>query len=467
MIMTRSKERMIWAAALLLSLLLQPLASGFSAGGTGSLHADSSERHKYQQILQNIYFYLSELYVEKLDDKTLWTGAIRGMLQAAGDPYTRFLDKEEHREFSGTEGGSRIGIGVEITVRGGMPVVIAPVAGGPADKAGIASGDIITGVDGKKTENIPIGQLVDWITGEDGTDVSIEIAREGVPGTRTLRITRGSFKLDYVYSEVLEDGKTGYLRLTHFFGQESGTTADFREALLKFRDRGVRSVILDLRNNAGGQLQMAVAMAGYFLKENDLIVSVKGRVKEDVRELRAGSDSGILPADVSVFILMNQGSASASEVLAGALQDHKRAVIVGTKSFGKGSVQQLIRPLPDDTAVLITMQRYYTPADRSIHGKGLEPDVVVEEFRPSLDEVYFLNRMREEKFMEEFRRKYSRFNAASLKSFQELTSLKGWKFSQTTALWVMRNEYGRVSGKLPDPEIDQQMKKALELAAAK
>jgi carboxyl-terminal processing protease len=457
----KKRERLFWILALLLSLLFQPLSTGFF------LSADVNERHKYQQILQNVYFYVSQLYVDPIDEKTLWTGAIRGLLSSTGDPYTRFLDKEEHKEFSGTEGGQKIGIGVEITIKRGVPVVIAPISGGPAEKAGVMAGDLITGIDGKKTENIAFGQLLDMITGESGTDVEIEITREGVTGTRALRITRGSFKIDYVYSEVIENGRVGYLRLSHFFGEESGTINEFKESLLGFRDKGVKSVILDLRNNAGGQLGMAVTLAGYFLKENDLVVSVRGRNAAESKAFRAGNDAGIVQENVPVFVLMNQGSASASEVLAGALQDHKRAVLVGTKSFGKGSVQQLIRPLPDDTAVLVTMQKYYTPNDRSIHGIGLTPDVAVDEFKPTLDEVYYLNQMRDAKFIEDFRRKYSKFSAGTLKAFNEQSQKKGWKFSKTTALWVLRNEYGSVTGKVPDPEIDQQMKKAISLAAGK
>ena len=454
----KKQERWFWIGAVLLTALFSPLSGLLTAG------QDAGESHKYQKLLQSVFYYVDQYYVDEIDEKDLWIGAIRGILSATGDPYTRFLDREEHREFNTAETGQKVGIGVEITMKDGIPVVISPVEGSPADRAGILPGDRIVKVSGKSTESLPFGDLLDLISGEPDTVVELEIERRGPVPRRKIQITRGLFDLDYVYSGMLEGGRVGYLRLTHFLGSEGGASDEFRQALQNFADRKVRGVVLDLRNNAGGHLDMAVQLCGYFLKEGMTVVRVRGRKKELDRDLMASGETGILPEDVPVAVLINGGSASASEVMAGALQDYHRAKLVGQQSFGKGSVQQVFRPLPDDTAALITIQKYFTPLNRSIHGVGLTPDVEVEDLAPDLDESYALARLREEGYYEKFQKDHPDYGEKLAGIMEKDVHSRGLKLRHEIVLRTMEQLYpARHRGEVPDPRTDLQLAKALEV----
>ncbi len=450
----RSVERVFWISLVVSSWAL----SGLSAG------TDSEISHKYQHLLQAIHFYTGELFVEEVDERSLWEGAVRGMLASTGDPYTRFLNREELKEFSSTESGRRVGIGAEITIRGGYPVVIAPVEGGPAMKAGIMPGDKIIKIDDVPTEGVSFGDLLKQISGDSGTVVKLEVNRQSSPGSIQIPVTRGVFKLDYVTWEYLPGKKTGYLRLSHFFGEDSGSVDEFRKALETFQKKGAKSVILDLRNNSGGHLDMAVTLAGYFLKKDDTVVYAKGRKPEDNREYKVSRRTEVISDDVKLFVLINKGSASASEILAGALQDHRRATLVGTQSFGKASVQRVVRPLPDDTAALITIQKYYTPLMRHIHNKGLKPDIVLEEFKPTIEDLYFLEKMKKVSFISNFEKRNPSYSAGLFKKFKSEATKKGWPVSEELTRRIIAQAYGRFKKGAPDPAIDSIFQRALEEA---
>ncbi len=369
------------------------VVSMFLGGSGGLIFASSLEdSHKYQHILESVHYYLQQIYVDPVDEKKLWIGAIRGMMAATDDPYTRFLESEQQKEFAGMEEGKKVGIGVEVTLRGGVPVVIAPVEGGPAMKAGIRSGDRILAIDGKKTERLRFEEMLDLITGENGSVVELEVNHRGMPDNENIKVVRGVFQIDYVKTHYFEKEKVGYIRLTMFFGKEA-EVKEFHDALVNFRNIGAKGVILDLRDNSGGHLEMAVQLAGFFLKKGDLVVMARGRDSSGDQDYKAHGETELFPSTTPVVVLINHGSASASEILAGALQDHKRATLVGTRSFGKASVQKIIRPLPDNTAAFITVQRYYTPNNRSIHGKGLDPDVEVKEYHPELADLYYIQKI--------------------------------------------------------------------------
>jgi carboxyl-terminal processing protease len=425
------------------------------------LHADGETEHKYQHIFSQILYYLKNLYVDPVDEKRLLTGAIRGMIEATGDRYSRFLDPEELRDFSEIEGGQKIGIGVEVAFENGYPLVISPIEGSPADRAGIRSGDRIIAIDGESTRDRSFGELLKKISGESGSPIQLEIERDVEAAPIKIEIIRGIFDLEYCHGEILP-GDVGYLRLTHFFGKQGGTEEKFRSLIHRFRENRAAGVILDLRNNAGGQLDMAVTLAGYFLKEGDVVVSARGREGTPVQELRAVGEVSLLPPSIPLYVLINRGSASASEILAGALQDHGRAKLIGTRSFGKASVQQIIRPLPDETAALITIQKYFTPANRSIHGVGLEPDILVEELRPDEDERYFFYRIKKSDFMTAFKKRYPMYTESTLSAFQKETAKEGWIFRNNIALMFLKSDYHIVGGRIPDPEIDPQFSRALE-----
>lgn len=430
------------------------------------LHANGDGAEKYQHVLSDLLYYVSQMYVEPIDQKTLLIGAIRGLMSATGDPYTRFLDREEHAEFNATEGGQRIGIGVEVAREGEYPVVISPVEGSPADRAGILPGDKIIAIDGVSTRNLDFTKLLSKISGEAGTIVRLEIARDGEAKPLDVQIVRGTFNLDYCRGGILGD-RTGYIRLTHFFGEDSGSIETFRNFLEQFVSKKVNGIIIDLRNNPGGHLNMAVTLSGYFLKKGDVVVSAKGRKKENDAVFTASGETGIVPRDLPVVVLINGGSASASEIMAGALQDHKRAKLLGVKSFGKGSVQQVFRPLADDTAALITIQKYFTPNNRSIHGIGLTPDIVVDELKPTEDERFYLYKMSKEKWIDSFVKTHAEYSDRLNDLFLEEAAKRGWHFRREFIRVVLKTEYYRHSSKLPDPEIDPQLARALQEIAAK
>lgn len=450
------KRRFFLVPLLLFSLMLNTILL------TRPIQADTESYHIYQQILQNVFYYIQTMFVEEVDEKTLLIGAIRGMLSATEDPYTRFLDKEEHEEFNRAEGGQKIGIGVEVSLKGGVPIVIAPIEGSPAHKAGVRPGDKILSIDGVETHQKDFGKILKMISGDIGTTVELKLQRSGVPEPLTIQIKRGLFNLEYIKYSYLNDGDVGYIRLTQFFGEESGVVEKFRGYLHEFKNKNVKGIIVDLRDNTGGHLEMAATLSGYFLTSGKVITIVRSRGEKVVREIRSQSITNIIPENIPVVILINGGSASASEIMAGALQDYGRAKLIGTRSFGKASVQQIVRPLYDDTAALITIQKYYTPKNRMLHGKGLEPDIEVKGVEPSIDEKYYLYKMQKNGFINEFKKNHPVYKNTLPEIFVNEMQKKGWEFSKPIATLFLKREYGSTSNSTPDIEIDAALDRAVK-----
>ncbi|MCR9143792.1 MAG: S41 family peptidase [bacterium] len=452
----RKRERRVWVTLLAISLSINFFA--FASPG----FADREQSHRYQQILQHLLYYMENLYVEPLKEEELLKGAVRGLLASSGDPYTRFLDRTELKDFLSLEEGKRIGIGVEVSLQDGLPVVIAPIAGGPAEAAGILPGDRIMTVDGKKTEDVPFGKLVERITGERGTVVELGIARDSFEKPLTIRVTRGEFDLEYVRTRFFEKEQIGYIRLYHFFGEESGSVDKFRAGIAEFKRRRARGIIVDLRSNPGGHLEMAGIVTGFFLKEGQVVVRAKGRTPEMNTEIKAQGDVAIVPEDMPVVVLINEGSASASEIMAGALQDHKRATLIGAQSFGKASVQKVIRPLPDETAALITIQKYFTPLNRGIHGKGLKPDIVVETLRPNASEVAALEKLAKDDFFSGFKQKHAEYRPGLVDLFLSELGQRGLKMRREVAVFALQDKYRIWNPGKPDPAADPQLARGIQ-----
>ena len=345
----KKNERLIWTCVLATSIAFNVLFFAAPA------RADASTYHQYQQILQNVFHYVRTMHVDVKSEKQLLIGAIRGMLRATGDPYTRFLDRDQFREFTGAQGGKKVGIGVQVSMDGAYPVIIAPVEGGPAAKAGVLAGDHIIAINGKSVKNADFGDVLKLIKGEIGTVVELKVRREFFRKPIEIKITRGLFNLTYVRHAYLAGGRVGYVRLAQFFGENSGAVSNFRKYLLEFKARNVRGIIVDLRNNPGGLLNMAADLTSFFVQPGRLIVSVRGRNETFNKSIKASAEAGLIPERIAVIVLINKGSASASEIMAGALQDYGRAKLIGEQSFGKFSVQRIIG-LPDDTAVFVTVQ---------------------------------------------------------------------------------------------------------------
>ncbi len=314
-------------------------------------------------------------YVEPVSDEKLLEYAIRGMLSGL-DPHSAYLDEEQFKELRVGTTGEFGGLGIEVGMENGFVKVISPIDDTPAKKAGVEAGDLIVRLDEKPVKGMTLGDAVKIMRGKPGTDLELTIIREGEEKPLKITITRAIIKTKSVKSRMLEPGY-GYVRISSF---QSPTGESMREAitgLKKENKENLKGLVLDLRNNPGGVLNGAVSVSDAFLKEG-LIVYTEGRIDNAAFKFKATPDDMLKGAPI--VVLVNAGSASASEIVAGALQDHKRAVIMGEKTFGKGSVQTIL-PTNGAGAVKLTTARYYTPAGRSIQAEGIVPDITLSKVR--------------------------------------------------------------------------------------
>ena len=309
-------------------------------------------------------------YVEEPNSKELIQGAIRGMVSSL-DPHSSYMSERAFKEINMDIKGEFQGVGIQIGIKNQQLTVISPIEDTPADRAGIAAGDKILKINDEWTKDMTTEDAVDRMRGPKGTQVRLLIHREGWEKPRDFTITRDVIKVQSVKSRMLDDPGTGYVKIIQFQGQ---TAKDVDKALKKLEEKGMKRLVLDMRNNPGGLLDSSVDVSSLFLPKDKLVVYIQGRNKEDRKDFLAG---GTFPVrDYPVVVLVNTGSASASEIVAGALQDSKRAVVVGTQTFGKGSVQTVF-PLDGNTGMRLTTAKYYTPSGRSIQNVGISPDVEV------------------------------------------------------------------------------------------
>ncbi|HEY6874445.1 MAG TPA: S41 family peptidase [Geobacteraceae bacterium] len=326
------------------------------------------------ELFTDVLSLVKKSYVEEVDTKKLIYGAINGML-ASLDPHSSFMPPEMFKEMKIETKGSFGGVGIEITVKDGLLMVISPIEDTPAFKAGIKAGDHIMKIDDKYTKDMTTMEAVKRMRGPKGTKVILTIMREGFDKPKEFPLIRDIIQVKSVKYKTLDDGY-GYIRIAQF---QEKTDDDLVKALKTLREENggnLRGLVLDLRNDPGGLLDQAVRVAEHFVDDGKLIVYTEGREKES--KMRFTSRNTGKEPRYPIAVLINSGSASASEIVAGALQDHKRAVIMGTQSFGKGSVQTII-PLSDNSGLRLTTARYYTPSGRSIQAKGITPDIVVEQ----------------------------------------------------------------------------------------
>ncbi len=317
----------------------------------------------------DIFGRIKQNYVEPVDDKELLEYAIRGMLSGL-DPHSAYLDTEEFAELQEGTTGEFGGLGIEVGTENGFIKVISPIDDTPAQRAGVQAGDLIIRLDETPVKGLNLGEAVKLMRGKPGSKIVLTIVREGKDKPLKITIVRDIIKAASVKGRILEPG-FGYLRISHF---QSRTTADMLNKVRSLKDKSdgrLKGLVLDLRNNPGGILNGAVSVSDAFLTEG-IIVFTKGRSEDSRMEFKAAPDDIIDGAPI--VVLMNGGSASASEIVAGALQDHRRAIIMGSQSFGKGSVQTIV-PVNKTSAVKLTTARYYTPSGRSIQGEGIKPDI--------------------------------------------------------------------------------------------
>jgi carboxyl-terminal processing protease len=344
------------------------------------------------QQLAAVFSMIKSDYVEPVDEKKLITDAISGMVSSL-DPHSQYFDKKSYKEFREGTSGKFVGVGIEITMEEGLVKVVSPIEGSPAFRAGLKSGDLITKIDDTAVKGLTLNEAVKRMRGEPNTRVVLTIFRK--EGTRTFPVTivREEIKTQSVKGKVVEPGYA-WLRLSQF---QERTVEDFAKKLEEIHQQepNLQGLVLDLRNDPGGLLDAAVAVSAAFLPDNVTVVSTNGQLAENQFIYKAapqfylrrgGTDpiarmtertQGVFRR-IPLVVLVNEGSASASEIVSGALQDHKRAKIMGSQTFGKGSVQT-VRQLGPDTALKITTARYYTPSGRSIQAKGIVPDVLIDE----------------------------------------------------------------------------------------
>lgn len=344
------------------------------AGSAEKPAENDMSTYEYLSLFGDVFERVKAQYVEKVTDKKLIESALNGMLMAL-DPHSSYLDQDAMEDMRVQTTGEFGGLGIEVTMENGLVKVVSPIDDTPAAKAGIKPGDLVVKLDKEEVTGLTLSDAVDKMRGKVGTPITLTIVREGQAEPLILTVVRDTIKIRAVRSEV-EGDDVGYVRITTFNEQ---VAENLTKALADIKAKAaakktkLKGLVLDLRNNPGGLLDQAIFVSDAFLEQGE-IVSTRGREKDDVK--RENATAGDLIDGMPIVVLINEGSASASEIVAGALQDQRRAIIMGTKSFGKGSVQTVMN-LPGHGAMRLTTARYYTPSGRSIQAKGIEPDIEV------------------------------------------------------------------------------------------
>jgi carboxyl-terminal processing protease len=352
-------------------LLLVLVFVGATFALSDSEKKKNDELYRQVEIFSDTLAIIQREYVDDTKPKDLIYGSLKGMLSSL-DPHSQFMDADTYNDLKVDTEGKFGGLGIEITIKDGLLTVITPIEDTPAWKAGIKANDYIVKINGELTREMVLTDAVKKMRGKPGEIVNLTVLRNSEKKLLDFKITRDIIKIkDIKHALILED-RIGYIRLTEF---RENTMQEFNKALGSLSRQKMNALIIDLRNNPGGLLDVAVKVAGKFIPANKIIVYTKGRQKAQNLEFFSESKNAI--TELPLVVLINEGSASGSEIVAGALQDYKRAIIIGTKSFGKGSVQTVI-PLSDGAALRLTTSRYFTPSGKIIHGKGVTPDILVE-----------------------------------------------------------------------------------------
>lgn len=364
------------ARSVLILLIGTTLGIALSLGGGVLAERDTDDTTlpwEEARLLAEVLQRVKQEYVEYVDDRMLMESAVRGMVTDL-DPHSQFLDSDEYQEIRISTTGNYSGVGLEVNMQNGVVTVVAPIEGTPAARAGMKSGDVIVSIDDNLVDEQNINDTIGRMRGKPGTRVTVSVIREGQTEPIDFNLLRSHVQVHSVRSDLLESNY-GYIRLTHF---SETTFKDLRNAITELkRDSAgdLQGVILDLRNNPGGVLEAAVDISGALL-DGGLIVTANGRGHDS--NFRHEAASGDLLDGMMLVVMVNGGSASASEIVAGALQDNERAMVVGSQTYGKGSVQTVM-PLSNGRAIKLTTSRYFTPSGQSIHGQGITPDIIFDD----------------------------------------------------------------------------------------
>lgn len=429
-------------------------------GTWGQVHGKANNeisREELQETFHRVFQRVKNDYVEEVSTQDLMFGAIRGMLSATGDEHTRFMDTDQYNELEAETSGKFVGLGIEISIRDDTLTVVSPIEDTPAMKAGLKPGDKIVEIEHVSTNGMSLPDAVKKLRGERGTKVNITVLRNK-DEIHNFTIVRDVIPIKFVESAILDDGKIGYVRLKQF----SIPSAPNIAAVLKdFKKKKVKAVVLDLRWNPGGVLEAAHKIANFFI-EDGIIVSTRGRHKDQNQEYFADSHNAILP-DTPLIILANEGSASASEIVTGAVKDHKRGIFIGTKTFGKGSVQRIYEVNNDyHLGIALTVQKYYTPNNISIHKKGIEPDIEVKPIEFTKEDERNIKTINEKNLLKDFVAKNPGYNDSTVSKFKAYLKQNNLVLSDIALRRILSMENWE-NGKRPvvELEFDPQLRRAI------
>lgn len=460
--MSFKKERKIWITALSIMLILWLLTIKFYLGKA------NNDLYKNLEIFNQVLSLVQATYVDEVDSKKLIYGAIDGMLASLNDPYTRFLREESYKELKMETEGKFGGAGFIITIKDNNLTIIAPIAGTPADRAGLKPNDIILKINDESTKGMDLNTAVSKIRGTPGTKVKLTIMRDEFKEPKDFIITREIINIKSVFSKVIDfnNKKIGYIRIVNF---AEDTTSSLEKVLNQYEKAKVDGLVLDLRNNPGGLLYTAWKVSDLFLNKG-IIVSTKGRTEDQDKVYYASSISYC--DGVPMAVVVNEGSASASEIVTGALKDNKRAIVVGTKTFGKGVVQT-VRELGDNLAVSITTAKYYTPSGICIHNVGIKPDIEVETPKLKKYEIELVEKIYKNNYIEKFLKNNSDFENLSPQKQKELINelvkelnSNGIDADYNLVRRMIKNKINEtkvMNEAIVDLEDDEQLKKACEI----
>ncbi len=434
---------------------------GLFIGINSSFFASTSEPvHKYLDYFHKVYQLLRTDYVEKPNNKTMFYGAIKGMVHSLKDPFSKFLDKHEYTHLREIMTSKYVGIGVEITVRNKEITIVTPMEGSPAMKAGLKAGDIVKKVNGKSIRNKKFYDVIKLIKGKPGTYVKISIMRKHMNDLLDFNIKRMPIKIKSVSYSKIPKTNIGYIKIKVF---NSETTRDFEKALLYLNKQNITKCILDLRNNPGGALIAANGVADLLLAKGKKIVSVKGRkgsgVYNEFISKKEPKFSG------KIIILVNKGSASASEILSGAIRDNKRGKLLGVKTFGKGSVQKSYElDKKEQIGVKITIAKYYTPSGELIHKKGIQPDYKIQQMdklsKPDLRKIRIIYKKR---LIKKLMKKHDTYSESMKNQFKAVLDKHNIKLKDKIITYLLKSRYRLFNKMAFDLEFDKQLKTALKL----
>lgn len=422
------------------------------------------EEKKYFNLFKRVYQKLRDEYVEEKSPRDLFVGAIEGMIKSLNDPHTAFLKPHQREELQIETKGEYGGLGIVIGIRENKLTVISPIEDTPAERAGIQAGDKIVKINGEDVKDPKLDEIVKKLRGKPGTEVTISIEREGVDELIDYTLTREIIKLKAVKFAVIKTN-IGYVKIISF---NKNAPEELKEALEKLKKKKIKGLIVDVRNNPGGLLDVAVKIVDFFISDGLIVYT---RPRKGVfnpflnQDYYAHRQRTLIPDDMPMVVLINHGSASASEIFAGAIQDHKRGIIVGINSFGKASVQSVIN-LDDGYGLRYTTAFYYTPNGRKIHKKGIEPDIEVEQIKLSKRELKEIRKIEKKKYIKEFLKENPKYTEKDIDALIRKLQEDDIYLDRIIVKNIIKNEeYKKKKRPIYDLETDLQLKMAVQIVS--